>query len=121
MFEKTKRKGVSHSATATMSRNIDRSLVQAFEIIARKRQSCKKFRKNAEIPAPILRRVLELGQLAPSSFNLQPYKMIIVRSNSQNLASAMLGSNGKTVTDASANIVILAERGSLSTVLDDMF
>jgi len=62
----------------------------------------------------MIRNVIQVAQFAPSSFNLQPYKIIIVSSkeNKELLSSAMLGGNHKTVLDAPLSLVILADTGA---------
>lgn len=88
-------------------------LVAAFEAICRGRRSAQAFKADAGIPEEILRRILELTQSAPSSFNLQPYKLIVVQSPSQReaLSSAMLGPNNiKRVREAPVTIVFCADK-----------
>jgi nitroreductase len=89
------------------------TLVEAFEIIVQQRKSVKQFRNNRPIPNQILYRVLKLSQMAPSSFNLQPYKILLVKSEDAKLAlsSAMIGANSSTVLSSSLAVVFLSEKG----------
>jgi len=57
--------------------------------------------------------VLELMQCAPSSFNLQPYKVVVVQSAAQreSLSGAMLGAgNIRRVVEAPLTLVFAADR-----------
>jgi len=86
---------------------------QAFAQLCRSRVSARAFKAGAGIPGDVLRRVLEVMQSAPSSFNLQPYKVVVVKSEAQReaLAGAMLSpSNAKRVRDAPVTVVFAADR-----------
>ncbi len=87
------------------------TLATAFEIIARSRKAERNFSEQ-RIHQKTLRKLLELSQLAPSSFNLQPYKLIVV-SGDQRLAlsSGMLGGNSDVVSKAPLSIVFLSDKG----------
>ena len=99
----------------------------SYEEILRRRRSIRNFDEK-EIPEVIeytkfiqlfflnrnkqdlLVKVLKEAQTAPSSFNLQPYKVIVVRSKLQRIAlsTAMIGLNQERVKFAPVSIVILA-------------
>jgi len=87
------------------------SLVHAFEIIARTRKAERNFSPQL-ISNNVLTKLLELTQLAPSSFNLQPYKLIVVRNGDQRMAlsTAMLGGNKNVVNTAPVTVVFLADK-----------
>ena len=86
---------------------------EAFEHIVRNRSApASKFASDV-IPESVLCKILELTQLSPSSFNLQPYKMIVVRSREARdaLSSAMLGSgNIAKVREAPLTVVFAADK-----------
>jgi hypothetical protein len=71
----------------------------AFSRTVNSRFANAKFRTDA-VPEPLLRRLLELTQRAPSSFNVQPYTCVVVRDGAARarLATAMMGANGAKVT-----------------------
>ena len=54
-------------------------------------------------------------QRAPSSFNAQPYRMVVVRDGTvkEQLAAAMLGGNQGKVASAGATVVFAADLGAL--------
>lgn len=82
----------------------------AFSQIVHSRFSNSKY-SSTPIPAPILTEILQLTQRAPSSFNIQPYVLIVVRSleNRQRLAKAMLGANAAKVVTAPVTVVFAAD------------
>lgn len=98
-----------------------RHVAEAFEITARNRFTNRQYDRNIHVPASILRRILELGQIAPTSFNLQPYQYLVVRSPESKdlLASAMIGNNARIITETSLSIAFLAENGK--NIITDNF
>ena len=63
------------------------------------------------VPPDVVARLVRAAQSAPSGFNAQPYKMVVVRSAGARarLARAMLGSNGRKVENASFSVVFAAD------------
>lgn len=61
-----------------------------------------------------MKKIVELSQLAPSSFNLQPYKIILVESDdSKDLVStAMNPGNDRHVRTAAYTVIIAADKGT---------
>ena len=90
-----------------------------FEDIVRTRTFTRSFDKDRSIDPVLIERLLRLSQMAPSSFNLQPYKMILVQDEAARaaLADTMLGGNGQRVLDAPLTIVYLSDKGTDSFFL----
>lgn len=91
----------------------NKNLSDAISQVILGRKSTRAFKSGAVIPKDVIRSVLKLTQSSPSSFNLQPYKLIIVQSISARnaLSTAMLGpSNVKRVQDASLTVVFAADK-----------
>jgi len=88
-----------------------KDLVKSFVEVSLRRKSVRSL-NNRPISNEILAQLLTISQLAPSSFNLQPYKFIIAQSNDSQraLASAMLGNNENVVNEASVSIIFLGDR-----------
>ena len=84
-----------------------------FENVVQSRRFCKTFDKEKTIDPALLEKMLRLSQTAPSSFNLQPYKIILVQEHSvrEALADAMLGGNPQRVRDAPLTVVYLSHKG----------
>jgi len=88
------------------------SQAAAFAQLCRARTAARAFAATKIAPT-VLREVLELAQTAPSSFNLQPYRIVVVQSKEQReaLAGAMLGpSNARRVREAPVTVVFAADR-----------
>lgn len=64
-------------------------------------------------------RLLNMARLSPSSFNTQPYRVILVHSKAQKLAlsRSCLGPNARRVLDADCTAVFLADKQVLRTIL----
>lgn len=69
------------------------------------RFACKIFDKTKQIPSDIFEAILESGRLSPSSFGLEPTRMILVQSDlmKEKVKQACWGQN--QITDASATII----------------
>merc|ERR1712166_765136 len=82
----------------------------AFEALVRSRFACKKLKADP-IPASIQTSLLELTMRAPTSVNTQPYKVIMVASESRRsvLSEAMLGPNAQRVSQAPLTAVFCAD------------
>lgn len=69
------------------------------------RFACKIFNKTKKIPSDIFESILESGRLSPSSFGLEPTRMILVKSDSmkEKIKQACWGQN--QITDSSDTII----------------
>ena len=87
-------------------------LAEAFSEISSRRTAVRSFDNKRSIPSETMTRVLELTQEAPSAFNLQPYKIVVVQSpeGKDALCQAMLGGNVKKVADAPVTVVFAADK-----------
>lgn len=102
----------------------------AFDATVLSRYACKRFKRfdNEEITKPASRpnpsvvqqalHCLELARRAPSAFNTQPYKVILVHSPEQREAISpyCLGPNARRVLDADCTAIFLADRQILRTL-----
>lgn len=89
------------------------SLAEAFEIISKNRHAERDF-SSADVDAAVLHKVLELTQLAPSSFNIQPYKVIVVQSAAMKdlVSTAMNPGNDRHVKTAGCTFIFAADKGN---------
>ena len=88
------------------------SKYETFKEVINNRSHWKWFDSNKRIQNDLLKDIMETAQRAPSSFNTQPHKVVIVRDNEYKLALAegMLGdSNKNVVLTADTNAVFLAD------------
>jgi putative NAD(P)H nitroreductase len=72
------------------------------------RRSITFFDKTKEVDDELLIKIIELASLAPSSYNLQPWEVIIVKSKENKIKLREICFNQDKVEDASANIVVIA-------------
>lgn len=89
----------------------DALAASTFRKICMSRYTCRSFDASKPVTADILTSIVSLTQTAPSGFNLQPYKIILVSSaeGKQVLSKAMLGTNGQKVLDASLTAIFAAD------------
>lgn len=87
-------------------------LAKSFAKISSLRCAARSFDSNREVASELLTEVLKVTQEAPSAFNLQPYKIIVVQSREGKdaLCQAMLGGNVKKVADAPVTVVFAADK-----------
>jgi len=101
----------SRCCSSSSSSGTDHSA--AFAEIARTRQYTWSFDAAQPLPPSLLTKLLTVSQTAPSSFNLQPFKVIAVRGADAKaaLAAAMLGpGNAQRVRDAPVTLVYLSDK-----------
>eukprot|EP00596_Hydrurales_sp_CCMP1899_P007545 CAMPEP_0119038114 /NCGR_PEP_ID=MMETSP1177-20130426/6826_1 /TAXON_ID=2985 /ORGANISM="Ochromonas sp, Strain CCMP1899" /LENGTH=184 /DNA_ID=CAMNT_0007000253 /DNA_START=41 /DNA_END=592 /DNA_ORIENTATION=+ len=98
--------------TISNSRVFSSSTAETFDDIVNSRAFTKSFDKDKSIDPELLKKILRLSQQSPSSFNLQPWKVILVQEESVRcaLADSMLGGNGNLVRNAPLTLVYLADR-----------
>jgi Nitroreductase family len=91
-----------------------------FDSVVTSRSFAKSFQKDKHVDPALIEKLLRLSQLAPSSFNLQPYKMILVQQQAMKeaLADTMLGGNAQRVLEAPLTIVYLSDRGEYCIFYD---
>lgn len=65
--------------TAASSALPETPLAQPFAAVARARFSNGHYKEHQPVPQHVLAEVLKLAQRAPSSFNIQPYSLVVVR------------------------------------------
>lgn len=102
-----------------------------FDSIVRERNACKSFQRFdrkgrdalvASFPDPAVveqsLQCLEIARLAPSAFNTQPYKVVLVTTPEQKaaLSKGCLGPNVRRVLDADCTAVFLADRQVFRTL-----
>ncbi len=88
----------------------------------KERRSINFFETKKTIPNEKLSELLEIANLSPSSFNLQPWKVVIVRDSGKKKILRECAFNQSKVEDASAILIIIADpkavEDNLGKVLD---
>lgn len=75
----------------------------------RERRSVNFFDPSEEIPDEKLKEIIELANLAPSSFNLQPWRLVIVRTSERKKILRRCAFDQAKVEEASAVIIMIAD------------
>jgi putative NAD(P)H nitroreductase len=75
----------------------------------RKRRSINFFEAGKEIPEEKLSELLEIANLSPSSFNLQPWKVVVVREPARKRALRKCANDQEKVEQASAVLIMVAD------------
>ncbi len=84
----------------------------------KERRSINFFDPSREIPEKILFDIVETASLSPSSFNLQPWEVILVTSPEKKKALREAAFNQEKAEEASAVMIILANTRALEENLD---
>src|SRR5579875_400961 len=98
-----------------MAHVIERALSQAIE----ERRATPSF-DGRPIPAHDLRKILEAGLHAPSGYNLQPWRFVVVRTPEQRRRLRSASFNQAKVEEASAVIVACGDQDGWRTDLEEM-
>ena len=95
--------------------SLQKSLAQAI----RERRSTPSF-DGSPIPSSDLRQILDAGLQAPSGYNLQPWRFIVVQNEEQRKRLRAASYNQAKVEEASAVIVACGDRDGWRKDLDEM-
>lgn len=75
----------------------------------RERRSINFFEPNVEIADDTIRELLSLANLAPSSFNLQPWRVVVVKDKERKKALRKCAFGQSKIEDASVVLIIIAD------------
>lgn len=81
-----------------------------FREICEYRRSINFFDPDAEVGAELLREMIELASRTPSSFNLQPWNMLVLRDIEQKEKLKELAWNQPKVVEAPVVLIVLADK-----------
>ncbi|TAN38194.1 MAG: nitroreductase family protein [Nitrospirae bacterium] len=84
----------------------------------RERRSINFFDPDRKVPDEKLRELLELANLSPSSFNLQPWRVIAVRDPKRKKALRVCAFDQPKAEEASAVLIIIADPKGLEKNID---
>lgn len=82
------------------------------------RRSINYFDPQRQIPDATINELLELASLAPSSFNLQPWEVIVVQSPDRKKALKGLAFNQAKVEEASFVVIVIANPNAIEEWID---
>lgn len=86
----------------------------------RSRRSINFFDQNREIPDDKLRELLEISNLSPSSFNLQPWKAVVVKDPERKRALRKCAFDQPKAEEASAVLIMVADPKAMEENIDRM-
>ena len=121
---------VSCRLDSAASDEIDATAIAAFDAAVRNRYACTRYRRHDGIdefpegkkasPADpsvlsLAKQALELATRAPTGFNVQPYKLLLVESVAakQALSKYCIGRNRDRVLDSDCTVLFLADRQAM--------
>lgn len=79
----------------------------------KERRSINFFEPGKELPDEKIRELLELAKLAPSSMNLQPWRIVVVKDRERKKALRKCAFDQPKVEEASAVLIMIADPASL--------
>ncbi|MCX7641530.1 MAG: nitroreductase family protein [Elusimicrobiales bacterium] len=88
--------------------------------IIKERRSVGNFDPSFEMTDEDIKKIYELASLTPSSMNLQPWEVIVVRSKEKKELLMKCAMNQIKVKHASANFIIIADTDALEKNVDDV-
>lgn len=83
-----------------------------FMEVIRQRRAVHHFDAAKEVPDELLKQVIEVAALAPSSFNLQPWSVVILREAAQKEKLQSLAWDQPKVSEAPVVLIVLADRNA---------
>lgn len=91
-----------------MSQTQTTAAVTAEEVM-RARQSVRQYKRDVVIPQETLNEILELAAAAPSSWNLQQWRFLVIQDQAQKDKVLPIAYGQKQVSDAAAVIIVLGD------------
>ncbi len=81
-----------------------------FDEITRTRRAVNFFDQNREVPRELLDQMIELAARAPSSFNLQPWRLMVLRDEEEKARLRKLAWDQPKVTEAPVVLIVMADK-----------
>lgn len=86
----------------------------------KERRSINFFETGRKIPDDKLRDLLEIANFSPSSFNLQPWKVVVIKDDGKKKILRQCAFNQPKVEDASVVLIMIADPGAMEENIDRM-
>ncbi len=80
-----------------------------FKQILQNRRAINFFDSEREVPDALLRELVEDATHSPSSFNLQPWNLMVLRDNDEKMRLQKLAMNQPKVSEAPVTLIVLAD------------
>jgi nitroreductase len=84
----------------------------------KERRSINFFEPGKELPDEKIRELIEVAKLAPSSMNLQPWRVVVVKDSERKKALRKWAFDQPKVEEASAVLIMVADPGSLEESIE---
>lgn len=81
-----------------------------FKELAEKRRSIKHFDNKANVSESVLRKIINLALLSPSSYNFQPWNILAVKSSKNKNKLYELSGKQQKILDASITLIMIGDR-----------
>lgn len=94
--------------------------VKAFNEIVRERRATRHF-EDVAVPDAVIQSILEAGAQAPSGYNIQPWRFLVVRDPANRARLRKASFDQQKITEASAVIIAFAPRKAWKETLDEVF
>lgn len=88
--------------------------------VIKERRSINFFETGKEIPDDKLKELLEIANLSPSSFNLQPWKVVVVKDSEKKKILKQCAFNQPKVEEASVLLIMVADPNAMEENIDRM-
>ncbi|MDP3112574.1 MAG: nitroreductase family protein, partial [Thermodesulfovibrionales bacterium] len=95
---------------------VNMDVIQAIK----ERRSVNFFETGKELSDDKIRELLEIANLAPSSFNLQPWRVVVVKSAERKKVLKQCAFNQPKVEEASAVLIMIADPGAVEANVERM-
>lgn len=82
------------------------------------RHACKRFEAGKEIPEEAFDTILEAGRLSPSSFGMEPWRLLVIRSESMRAVLKPHCWNQNQITECSELVVFTTDNGAVRSGSD---
>lgn len=99
---------------------IDQSVAYAFERLVRRRRATARF-TSEEVPSEVIETALQLAAEAPSGYNLQPWRYVVVRDPEVRARLRHAAFDQEKVGEAPVVIVACAERDAWQDRMEEIF
>jgi putative NAD(P)H nitroreductase len=84
----------------------------------KERRSINFFEPGRELSDEKIKELIELAKLAPSSMNLQPWRIVVVKDHERKKVLRQCSNNQPKVEEASAVLIMVADPGSIEETID---
>src|SRR5262245_38029253 len=97
------------------------SMAAAFEQLVRRRRATPHFNTSEEVPAAVIETALQFAAEAPSGYNIQPWRFVVVRDADARARLREAAFGQEKITEAPVVIVACAEHDAWQEHMAEIF